>query len=356
MSNTSKKSAYHPELRRSVILFFTTLICVFYVFGSQWLGGNPFTELSIAFEAGKFSITLMAILLAHEMGHYWVAKRHGFELSLPVFIPVPFAFGTLGAVIQLRSLPSSRSALLEMGAAGPLAGFVLSIIAFCIGLPFTEDVGQLQIQVSALSSVPEPGAMEWLIENAAWVFWPLEQLESLLQSLGTVPQNAGIPIMILADPPLLQGIGWVLLGEVPSRYASLDPIAFAGWVGCMLTAMNLLPIGQLDGGHICNACFPRYARRISIIGIISLLLFAFIWPGWFVWALALIVMRAWVSLPLPQSQPLTKRAKQIVVATLIAFGCCFMPRPVMLENISIEDIVWLDDKGLPTEPPLEFKQ
>ena len=171
-------SSYHPELRRCVILFGLTWLCVYYVFGTQWLGGSPFSDTETALGAAKFAITLMGILLAHELGHYFVAKKHGFALSLPVFIPVPFAFGTLGAVIQLRSLPTSRSALLEMGAAGPLAGFVLSVLAFCIGLPMTEDVGAVQIPLSDLmvASEAEPGWFETVLLNNSWLYWPFELL------------------------------------------------------------------------------------------------------------------------------------------------------------------------------------
>ncbi|MGC6510101.1 MAG: site-2 protease family protein [Myxococcota bacterium] len=351
-------SSIHPELRRCVILFVLTGLCVFYVFGTQWLGGSPFTDPKIGFGAAKFAITLMGILLAHELGHYFVAKRHGFALSLPVFIPVPFAFGTLGAVIQLRSLPKSRSALLEMGAAGPLAGFVLSVLAFCIGLPMTEDVGAVQIPLSdlAIAADSEPGWIEEWLLGYPWLFWPFEQLVLLLEWLGAVPTEPGVPLMILADPPLLKGLGLIILGEVPSRYASLDPIAFAGWVGCLLTAMNLVPIGQLDGGHMMNACAPRKAKVISKAILLVLIFSAVIWTGWLVWAVALVVMRAYVSLPIPEESSLTSRAKVIMGLTVVAFACCFMPQPVMLENVGIDDIIWLDEDGHAVPFPEELRE
>ena len=350
--------SYHPELRRCIILFVLTWLCVFYVFGTQWLGGAPFSDLNTAIEAAKFAITLMGILLAHELGHYFVAKRHGFALSLPIFIPVPFAFGTLGAVIQLRSLPTSRSALLEMGAAGPLAGFILSILAFCIGLPFTEDAGAVEIPLSQLAAAAEaePGLIEQLAVQAPWVLWPLELLAHLFEWLGAMPTEPGIPLMILADPPLLKGLGWLILGEAPSRYASLDPIAFAGWVGCLLTAMNLIPIGQLDGGHIMNACVPQKAKQISKVILALLVVSVFVWTGWLVWAVALVMMRAYISLPIPEQTPLTSRSKIIMGLTIVAFACCFMPKPVMLENVGFDDIIWLNEDGEAVPLPEEFKE
>jgi membrane-associated protease RseP (regulator of RpoE activity) len=118
--------------------------------------------------------------------------------------------------------------------------------------------------------------------------------------------------------------------------------------------MNLLPIGQLDGGHIVNACLPKHAKTISLFGIGILFLGVFVWAGWLVWALALILMRAYVSLPIPAHTPLSRRAISIMVLTIVAFGCCFMPRPVMVENMSFEDVIWLDEFGEETQLPEEF--
>ena len=124
-----EKSESKGERRRSVALFFATFACVYLVYGFQWTGGDPLSEPDAAWAALQFSVALMAILLSHEMAHYWVAKAHGFSLSLPYFLPFPAAFGTFGAIIRLRSLPKTRSGLLEMGAAGPLAGFAVAVVA-----------------------------------------------------------------------------------------------------------------------------------------------------------------------------------------------------------------------------------
>ena len=126
-------------LLRCVVMFVLTLFSVYLVYGFQWSGGNPLSERESAIESFIFSSCLMFILLSHELGHYIVARRHGFSLSLPYFLPFPFAFGTLGAVIRLKSLPKSRNALLEMGAAGPIAGFVAAILCAWVGMPHTKN-------------------------------------------------------------------------------------------------------------------------------------------------------------------------------------------------------------------------
>ena len=122
-----------------MVLFVATFACVFLVYGFQWTGSNPLTDADSATASAKFAGALMAILLAHEMAHYWVARAHGFALSLPYFLPFPAAFGTFGAIIRLRSLPPSRTGLLEMGAAGPIAGFVVAAVAIVAGLPGTVE-------------------------------------------------------------------------------------------------------------------------------------------------------------------------------------------------------------------------
>ncbi|MEL6341796.1 MAG: site-2 protease family protein [Myxococcota bacterium] len=346
-----------PQQRRRAVLFFVlTLVSVYLVFGYQWMGGDPLTEAETAWGSLKFAATLMAILLAHEMGHYLVARYHGFALSLPYFLPFPFAFGTLGAVIRLKSMPKHRTALLEMGAAGPLAGFVLSIAAIAVGLPYTVDPGAIEMMVpSTPPPVEEPSAF-WGI-----LLWPLNQLlmglDSLLSSAGAIPEQIPdtLSVAILANPPLMDVLGILINGEAPGRYANLDPIAFAGWVGCLLTAINLIPIGQLDGGHILNAIQPRAASVVARVGLGALLVAgALLWPGWAVWAFLLWLMNAWLSLPVPEAPTLTTRAKAIAGLTLAAFFLTVMPRPIQVEQVPLDEIRWVDEEGRPTDPPADL--
>ena len=203
------------ELSKAWFFFLLTLVSVYVTYGWLWEEGSPLSDPATMARSAVFASALMAILAAHELAHYWVAKRHGFALSLPYFIPFPFAFGTLGAVIRLRSLPRTRTGLLEMGAAGPLAGAVLAFACLIVGLQGT-------VPVEAPPIVDE-----------------------------------GIEVLIFGNPEIMNWLGEWMTGSAPGRYDMLTPLALAGWVGCFLTALNLLPVGQLDGGHILGSTPPE---------------------------------------------------------------------------------------------------
>jgi len=236
-------------------------------------------------------LALMAILGSHELGHWVVARRHGFSLSLPYFIPFPMAFGTLGAIIRLRSEPDNRTALLEMGAAGPLAGLVVAGVCLAIGLPATQ-------RVTDLMAVSADGM-----------------------------------VVIMGNPPLMDLLGSWILGAPPGRYDILSPLALAAWVGCLLTCMNLLPIGQLDGGHIAQALWPSHASRLGKVMLAVGLLAGFLWVGWAVWAVLLWCLGASRGLEVPESPPLTTRARCVAGLAVVALGLSFMPRPVQTDTL-----------------------
>ena len=290
---TQEEIPSEGEVRRAWLFFGLTLASVYFTYGWLWEEGSPFSDAGTMLRSAVFSIALMAILGAHELAHYWVARRHGFSLSLPYFIPFPLAFGTLGAVIRLRSLPQSRSGLLEMGAAGPLAGAVLSLICLLVGLQGT-------VAVEAPPVVEE-----------------------------------GVDLLIFGNPEIMNLVGSLVAGEPPGRYDTLTPLALAGWVGCFLTALNLLPVGQLDGGHIVTALSPNWAPLISKVSLALLLVAGwFLWEGWAAWAVLLLVMGAWEGLEVPDEPPLSSRAKGIAVVTLVCFVLCFMPRPIQQETVA----------------------
>lgn len=334
------------ERRTAIALFFATLLSVYLVYGYTWAGGDPLSDPETAGQSAQFAVALMGILLAHEMGHYLVALRHGFRLSLPYFLPFPAAFGTFGAIIRLRSLPPSRTALLEMGAAGPLAGFVVAVLAIAIGLPGIVEHGApelLWVPPPDPATLPPPSefdrALEWLfsVPPLSW--------------LAPAPAENTIPLLILANPLAMDLVGLALEGARPGRYAELSPIATAGWVGCLLTGINLLPIGQLDGGHILNALAPRHAARVARIGVYVALAASLLWSGWFVWAMLLLVLRAWVSLPVPERPGLTPRARLVAALAGVAFLLSFMPRPLEMENMPFSEIKWVDADGNPLAAP-----
>lgn len=311
-------------LRNSLVLFLATLVCVYFTYGWLWVGGDPLRDPDTMVQAATFATTLMAILGAHEMGHYLVARHHGFRLSLPYFIPVPFFFGTFGAVIRLKSLPRSRSALLEMGAAGPLAGAVIAFAALVIGLPDTGPPPEILAPEVPLEPGMLDAVFEW--EPLAW-----------LLALGSEPVPEGhVPVLIFNNPLIMDLLGGLLLGAPPGRFDTLSPMAMAGWVGCFLTALNLVPIGQLDGGHVLGALAPKQAARIGKVllgvavagGILG-------WTGWLVWAVLLWKTGASRNLEVPDRPPLTPRARVVAALVLVLFVLTFMPMPLEPDVIAV---------------------
>lgn len=336
------------ERRTAVLLFVSTTLCVFFVYATQHAGGDPFADPQVAWESAQFAGALMAILLAHEMGHYLVARRHGFALSLPYFLPLPFAFGTFGAIIRLRSMPRSRTALLEMGAAGPIAGFVVAMIALALGASHVTPMDGPVIMVPAVqAAASDPGVLDGILvpilNGLAWLLSPLELLFP-------APPPGTEVLGIMANPPAMDLLGLLVSGRIPGRYDLLDPLSMAGWVGCLITGINLLPIGQLDGGHVLNALAPRLAGTVAKALLVLAFLASVLWAGWAVWAILLLALRAWISLPVPEEPPPSSRARVAALLALGAFLLCFMPRPFEMEEVPRDQIRFVHEDGVPLTP------
>lgn len=311
------------ELSWSVGLFVATSVSVFLTYGGFW-GGEGLDDREAVQGAAAFAVTLMGILLAHELGHYVVARRHGFALSLPQFIPFPAAFGTFGAIIELRSEPRDRDGLLEMGAAGPLAGALCSFVALAVGLPSTRPPEALKL------SPPEPSLWEpWLTP----ILTASPRIQALSDWLSPPVPDGEAPVLIFANPLIMDLLGGLLLGAPPDRLAVLSPVTMAGWVGCLLTGINLVPIGQLDGGHILTALFPGGERRRSSLLLGLALLGGILWSGWLFWGLLLALTGAWRGISPPQTPPLSTRAKVIAALAALVFFLTFMPRPVEMDSL-----------------------
>jgi membrane-associated protease RseP (regulator of RpoE activity) len=193
-----------------------------------------------------YSLGLLLILGSHELGHYFTAKAHGIQVTPPYFIPVPFALGTFGAFIKIQSLSPDRRALFDVAVAGPLVGLVFAVPALMIGLH--------------QSPVLLPGMMA---------------------PTGETGVRVGSSVLLACLARLSLG-GAVSAGD----RLLLSPLAFAGWLGLIVTALNLLPIGQLDGGHMSHAMFgSRKAHTLSVVALVLLFLLAlFVWPGLMLWA------------------------------------------------------------------------
>ncbi len=203
-----------------------------------------------------FSVPLLAVLLGHEMGHYLVARRHGMNVSPPYFIPAPHwinVIGTFGAFIRLRSAVINRQVLLDVGMAGPLVSFALSIPLIAIGLGMSQSFGELAAGVPSRYAVLFQGYQIWLGGSL------------LFHGLDAVFGPSG-------------------------SFVILHPLAFAGWVGLFVTALNLFPLAQLDGGHILYSLVGARQRYFGLAFLGVLIVLGYWWWGWWLWAGLIIVI------------------------------------------------------------------
>jgi Zn-dependent protease len=241
-----------------------------------------------------FSLPLLAILMCHELGHYLTARWYELDVSPPYFIPVPLIpsfIGTMGAFIRLRTLLSDRRQLLDVGVAGPIAGFVIALPALWVGLALSH---------------PPPGHGE---------------LSGMLLAIGNETFGLGDSLLTLALRALTHGASSTLL---------LHPLAFAGWVGMFVTMLNLLPISQLDGGHILYAALPRQHARAAITCWALILTLGWFWKGWLVWGLVVLLLsRGRLNHPpvLDAYRPLPRSHRWLAWAGAVLLVITFAPVP-----------------------------
>jgi membrane-associated protease RseP (regulator of RpoE activity) len=231
-----------------------------------------------------YSISIMSILLAHEMGHYLMTRRYGIPATLPYFLPFPLSpFGTFGAVIKMKGVIINKRALFDIGIAGPLAGFAVAVPFIAIG-----------IKLSTVQAVD--GAM---------------------------------PFMQLGDPLLFRILQRLIIGEIPAGYdLVLHPFGYAGWVGLFVTALNLLPVGQLDGGHVVYAVFGRKSKWVFAAVIVSLGILALLYnPSWLTLVILLLVFGMRHPEPLDVETQLDRPRLFLAVIVLMVFVLSFTPAP-----------------------------
>src|SRR6266542_661712 len=213
--------------RTNIILFVLTVLSTLIAGSGAFFAFNPLTEPGRVLDGVPFAFTLLAILGTHEFCHYFTARAYGASVSLPYFIPAtpPVLFGTLGAIIRMRSPARDRNSLFDIAAAGPLAGLVVALPALWIGLGWSK-----------VGAVPDGGAV------------------------------------VFGDSLLMRFMTWIVFGSLPPGHdVFVHPVALAGWVGLFVTALNLIPIGQLDGGRIAYALFGARHRQVSLGTFVSLL-------------------------------------------------------------------------------------
>jgi membrane-associated protease RseP (regulator of RpoE activity) len=278
------------------LLLGLTLVTVTWTGAMHWLSFQAdfrehipqVTFVVLALNGLWYGLTILAILGAHELGHYLACRYYGISASLPFFLPVPFPLtGTAGAFIRIRQHIGSKAALFDIGIAGPLAGFVVAVPALFLGLALSRVV-DLPPTFTGLS-LGEP----LLFKAAAWLVW------------GTVPDHQSI---------------------------NMHPMAFAAWFGLLATALNLFPIGQFDGGHIAYAALGRRAFVVSLVTICVAVGLSFYSSSWIVWtvvAVGLLFAFGWRHPQVwDEDVPLDRRRMVLAVVAAVIFVLCFTPAPL----------------------------
>jgi len=293
----------------NILLFVVTVLSAFivgiswsqnYIYAETISGAGP-DPLSVGALGNQrvfllsvlYAVVLMAILMGHELGHYLTCRHYGINATLPFFIPAPTLIGTLGAFIRIKSPITRKNQLFDIGAAGPLTGFILALPALVYGL-------------------------------------------SLSKVLPALPREETI---VFGEPLLLKMIGALLFPHVPEGYdVFLHPLAFAGWVGVLVTSFNLFPVGQLDGGHLAYALFGSRAKSFSkVVLAVFFVLGVFFWVGWIVWALAILLLGLKHPRVYDESEKLSKNRRILGAIIVGIFILSFIPDPV--RGYSLIDLI-----------------
>ena len=283
----------------NVILLLATIASTLYV-GSMWYHVDLASDPASIIEGWPFAVGVITVLGVHELGHYALSRYHGVQASLPYFLPVPTIFGTMGAVIKIRGRIPDRRALFDIGVAGPIAGLIATVVIILIGL-----------------HLPPVTAPEGITESDAAVE------------------------LAIGFPPLLEFLSW-LTGQ-PLQYddplTSVNPVVIAGWLGLFITFLNLIPVGQLDGGHVTRAMIGSTQDRIGMV--VPVLLFGlgvglYTVAGvslhgiavWFIWGIFATLLAVVGPADPVDDHPLDRRRQLIGIVTL-GFGVvCFTPVPI----------------------------
>lgn len=294
----------------------------------EWLGqqpvaviervGNDVIALTVAgflhMNLGwPFMLAMIAILGAHELGHYIAARLHREPASPPYFIPLPIIsiLGTMGAVINLKAPPANRRVLLDIGAAGPIAGLVVALPVLIFGLITSAPLRALAPdQVSGFegNSILYV-ALKWLVFGKF------------------LPQPASFGDL----PAWLTMLRFYTLGVFPAGGGTdvyLNQVAWAGWAGLLVTSLNLIPAGQLDGGHALYVLIGSRARKLVPVIVAALVVLGFFWVGWFLWAGLVLLLGRMHAEPLDQITQLDPKRRAVAIGLLVTFVIVFMPVPL----------------------------
>jgi membrane-associated protease RseP (regulator of RpoE activity) len=288
-----------PEpIWRYVVLFLLTVASTTQAGGLHYLSFLvPFSTtipsisaFSLLIHGLWYSVSILGILGCHELGHYYACRYYQVDASRPYFLPMPFLLtGTLGAFIRIRAPIPGKRALFDIGIAGPIAGFIVAVPVLFIGMH--------------LSTVVE------------------------------VPRNFSGDVFELGEPLLFKAVEWLTFGTVPAGYSvNMHPMAFAAWFGLLATALNLFPIGQLDGGHISYAVLGRRSTIVTLVMVGCLIGLTFVSSSWIVWTVLtvgmLLVFGPRHPRTIDEEIPLDSGRLLLAAFAVLMFVLCFTPAPI----------------------------
>lgn len=311
----------NPQI--NLVMFIITAFCVFYTGAFYELSATATSDVQLLLDSlfkiyvgWPFAVSLLAILLAHEFGHYFVARFHKSPATLPFFIPLPAPlspFGTLGAVIVAQKPFRNRRVQLDIGIAGPWAGFLVAIPVLIIGL-----------MRSHLAVINVPAGAGASFEGNSIFYLAIKYL--LFGKLLPQPVDYG------AYGALVYWVRYIFTGTplpLGALDVTLDQVAWAGWAGLLVTGLNLIPVGQLDGGHAISVLIGPATKRLVPVILVLMVGLGFFWNGWWLWAALIYFLNQRSAEILDEITPLDPTRKVLAIATLILFVIVFIPVPLI---------------------------
>ena len=312
----SKPDPKPAQVSINIILFLLTVLSVLFV-GMQPVGQMPSDAAGqILFLAKNlltgwpYAVSLMSILLAHEFGHYLMSRHHKTQATLPYFIPLPISqLGTMGAAIIMQGTPKNKRVLFDIGVAGPLAGMVVAIPVLFLGLSLSHlDV----------------------IKPVAGMYQEGNSLLYLLAKYLTFGKLLPAPVSLGGVTPFMYWLKYFFTGQpypIGATDVFISPVAFAGWVGLLVTALNLIPAGTLDGGHVVYSWFGEKAAKAFPFILLALVALGVFWNGWWIWAVLLLWLGRVHAEPLDQITPLDLNRRAVAALVILIFILTFSPVP-----------------------------
>jgi Zn-dependent protease len=321
-----RKGLFQPKPQKNttnIILFFITFVSIIFSGIYTSYTGPLTTDLSLIWfhikgnlgQSIAFAVSLLSILTAHEFGHYFAARYHKTKVTLPFFIPFPLSpFGTMGAFIRLLEPPKNKKVLLDIGLTGPIAGLIIAIPVLVLGL-----------SLSTVDTLPPVFPDDFAFEGNSLLYLGLKYLihGSWLPS----------PASFQGIHPVLYWIRYFFTG-LPYPEGGIDvlihPVAWAGWAGLLITSLNLLPAGQLDGGHLIYSLFGEKSKRIRPVILVILVILGFMWSGWWLWAFLILFLGRMRAEPLDEITELDPGRKIVARIGLAIFFLVFTPIPLIV--------------------------